>query len=211
MSKLYGPDEGYEVVNSRSSLKKGVKKVENKQKPTQHVSMYSTVRGKISELICDQELVLHGPPFNPVVDLASLSHEQFVNRASRVITKLNPEGHPPPGVSSPTMMNLIDRLEISRNEDRPSYASVLRNSSSTSSPASVQSYRGSVLTEDRSSSDESAHIEHEVKAVPEGVQSLKSASSRKRKTPPKGKVQKARKKTVSFLTLDMERPLATNS
>ena len=151
MSKLYGPDEGYEVVNSRSSFKKGVKKVENKQKPTQHVSMYSTVRGRISELICDQELVLHGPPFNPVVDLASLSHEQFVNRASRVITKLNPEGHPPPGVSSPTMMNLIDRLEISRNEDRPSYASVLRNSSSTSSPASVQSYRGSVLTEDRSS------------------------------------------------------------
>ena len=74
MSKLYGPDEGYEVVNTRSSLKKGVKKVENKKK-TQHVSMYSTVRGKISELICDQELVLHGPPFNPVVDLASLSHE----------------------------------------------------------------------------------------------------------------------------------------
>ena len=109
MSKLYGPDEGYEVVNSRSSLKKGVKKVENKKETTQHVSMYSTVRGKISELICDQELVLHGPPFNPVVDLASLSHEQFVNRASRVITKLNPEGHPPPGVSSPTMMNLIDQ------------------------------------------------------------------------------------------------------
>ena len=128
-----------------------------------------------------------------------------MNRASKVITKLNPEGHPPPGVSSPTMMNLIDRLEISRNEDRPSYASVLRSSSSTSSPASVQSYRGSVLTEDRSSSDE-----HEV-TVPTDVQSLKSASSRKRKAPPKGKVQKTSKKTVSFFTLDMERTLATNS
>ena len=108
-------------------------------------------------------------------------------------------------------MNLIDRLEISRNEDRPSYASVFQNSSPTSSPASVQSYRGSVLTEDRSSPDESANIEHEVKAVPAGVQSLKSASSRKRKTPPKVNVQKAYKKTVSFLTLDMERTLAKNS
>ena len=50
------------------------------------------------------------------------------------------------------------------------------------------------MTEDHSSPDESAKI-----------QSLKSASSRKRKTPPKVKVQEASKKTVSFLTLDMER------
>ena len=103
MSKLYGPDEGCEVVRSRSSTKTSVNKVE--KKVNQHVSLYSTVRGKISDLICDQELVLHGHPFNPVVDLDSLSHEQFVTRASIVITKFNPEGHPPPGVSSPTMMN----------------------------------------------------------------------------------------------------------
>ena len=50
-----------------------------------------------------------------------------------------------------------------------------------------------------------------MKKVPADVQSLKSASSRKRKTPPKVKVQKANKKTVSFLTLDMERTLAKTS
>ena len=142
MSTLYGPDEGYEVVRGRSSKKTSVNAV--KSTDSQHISLYKTVRGKISELICDQELVLQGPPFNPVVDLDSLSHDQFVNRASRVITKLNPEGHPPPGVSSPTMMNLIERLEISRNEGRPSYASVLQNGSPTSSQSSVPSYRGSV-------------------------------------------------------------------
>ena len=137
---------------------------------------------------------MSGPPFNPLIDLDELSHEKFVDKASEVIIPFNPEGQPPPGVYSPTMKNLIDRLEISRNEDRPSYASVIQNSSPTSSSSSVQSYRGSVLTEDRSSRDESANI-----------QSLKSASSRKRKTPPKVKVQEARKKTVSFLILDMER------
>ena len=131
MSKLYGPDEGYEVVKSRSSKKTNTKKLE--RKVSQHVSLYSKVRGKISDLICDQEPVLHGPPFNPVVDLDSLSHEQFVTRARRVITELNPEGHPPPGVSSPTMMNLIDRLEISKNEGLSSYASVLKNGSPISS------------------------------------------------------------------------------
>jgi hypothetical protein len=124
-TKLYGPDEGYEIVRNRSTVKKS-----RVSKATiQQVSLYKTVRGKISDLICDQELIMSGPPFNPVVDLDSLSHEQFVKRASRVITKYNPEGHPPPGVSSPTMMNLIDRLEISRNEGRSSYASVLQNGS----------------------------------------------------------------------------------
>jgi hypothetical protein len=122
-----------------------------------------------------------------------------------VIIEFNPEGHPPPGVSSPTMKNLIDRLELSRNEDQPSYVSVLQSSSRTSSSSSVQSSRGSVLTEDRSSPDESANIEHEVKVVTAKVQSVKSASSRKRKTPPKVIVQKAIKKKVSFSTLDMER------
>ena len=131
MSKLYGPDEGYEVVQNRSSKKKNANKPERKV-----ASLYSKVRGKISDLICDQEPVLHGPPFNPVVDLDSLSHGDFVTRARRVITELNPEGHPPPGVSSPTMMNLIDRLEISKNEGRSSYASVLQNGSPRSSPSS---------------------------------------------------------------------------
>jgi hypothetical protein len=87
MSKLYGPDEGYEVVRSRSSKKTSVNAV--KTTDSQHVSLYKTVRGKTSELICDQELVLQGPPFNPVVDLDNLSHDQLVKRASRVITKLN--------------------------------------------------------------------------------------------------------------------------
>ena len=109
--------------------------------------MYSTVRGKISDLICDQELVLHVPPFNSVVDLLSLSHEQFVTRASRVITKFNPEGHPPPGVSSPTMMNLIDRLEISRNEGRSSYDSGDHNNDDHSS-ISVDLQYGTLLQVD---------------------------------------------------------------
>jgi len=200
MSKLYGPDEGYEVVRRRSSKKTSVNK--------EHVSLYSTVRGEISELIC--ELVMSGPPFNPVVDLDSLSHEQFVTRASRVITKLNPEGHPPPGVSSPTMMNLIHRLEISRNESRSSYASVLQNGSPTSSPSSVQSYRGSVLTEDRSSPDEAAHVEHEEKAVTAAAKSAAKsparASPRTRKSLPPKAVKKTMK--VSFAQCRRGRPSA---
>jgi len=73
-TKLYGPDEGYEVVKNRSSVKKS-KKVEASKAGIQHVSLYKTVRGKISDLICDQEPVMSGPPFNPVVDLNALSHE----------------------------------------------------------------------------------------------------------------------------------------
>jgi hypothetical protein len=202
MSKLYGPDEGYEVVRRRSSKKTSVNK--------EHVSLYSTVRGEISELIC--ELVMSGPPFNPVVDLDSLSHEQFVTRASRVITKLNPEGHPPPGVSSPTMMNLIHRLEISRNESRSSYASVLQNGSPTSSPSSVQSYRGSVLTEDRSSPDESTHVEHEGKAVTAAAQSPERTSPRTKNSLPQKAVQKPTKKMkVSFAPLDIKNTLDLKS
>ena len=192
MSKLYGPDEGYEVVQNRSSKKKNANKPERKV-----VSLYSKVRGKISDLICDQEPVLHGPPFNPVVDLDSLSHGDFVTRARRVITELNPEGHPPPGVSSPTMMNLIDRLEISKNEGRSSYASVLQNGSPRSSPSSspVQSYNGSVLSEDRYTSDE-VDDSKKVDAAP--------ASPRQTKSPRKTTVKKTTKKIkVSFAPLDM--------
>ena len=198
MSKLYGPDEGYEVVRSRSS-----KKV--KTTDSQHVSLYKTVRGKISELICDQELVLQGPPFHPVVDLDNLSHDQFVKRASRVITKLNPEGHPPPGVSAPSMMSLIERLEISRDEGRPSYASVLQNGSPTSSQSSVPSYRGSVLTEDLSSPDDAAHVEHEETAVTATAKSAAKSPARASPRTRKSRPQKVVKKTmkVSFAPLDM--------
>jgi hypothetical protein len=118
MSKLYGPDEGFEVVKNRSSKKTRVNK---EKKVSQNVSLYSTVRSKISELICDQEPVMSWPPFNPVVDLNTLSHEQFVERAGAVITPFNPEGHPPPGVYSPTMRSLIDRLEVSRMTNSQSY------------------------------------------------------------------------------------------
>ena len=50
MSKLYGPDEGYEVVRSRSSKKTSVNKIGK----SQHVSLYSTFKGKISDLISTQ-------------------------------------------------------------------------------------------------------------------------------------------------------------
>jgi hypothetical protein len=168
-------------------------------------------RGKITDLICDQELVLSGPPYNPVVNLDDLSHTEFVNRAKEVITPLNPEGHPPPGVYSPTMQNLIDRLEVSRMKDSQSYASVVKDGSPRSSSSSVQSYNGSVLSEDLSESLESANMEPDAKEVTAKVQSVKSVSSlkirssRKRKTPPKVVVEKANKKAVSFSTLDMEK------
>ena len=79
-----------------------------------NVSLYSTVRGKISDLICDQELVMSGPPFNPLIDLDELSHEKFVDKASEGITPFNPEGHPPPGVYSPTMKNLARDMKKRR-------------------------------------------------------------------------------------------------
>ena len=70
-TKLYGPDEGYEIVKNRSTIKKS--KVSKAR--VQHSSLYKTVRGKISDLICDQELVMSGPPFNPVIDLDELSYD----------------------------------------------------------------------------------------------------------------------------------------
>ena len=204
MSKLYGPDEGYEVVKSRSSKNTNTNKLE--RKVSQHVSLYSKVRGKISDLICDQEPVLHGSPFNPVVDLDSLSHEQFITRARRVITELNPEGHPPPGVSSPTMMNLIDRLEVSKNEES-SYASVLKNGSPRLSPSSVQSYNGSVLSEDRSTSDEVDDIDDNQTIVNAAVKPQERVSPRTKTSSPKKTVQRAKKMKVFFAPLNMSNTL----
>jgi len=177
-TKLYGPDEGYEIVRSRSAVKK-VKKVEVSKPKFQQISLYKTVRGKISDLICDQELVLSGPPYHPVINLDDLSHTEFVNRAKEVITPLNPEGHPPPGVYSPTMQNLIDRLEVSRMKDSQSYASVVKDGSPRSSSSSVQSYNGSVLSEDLSESLESANMESDAEKVTAKMQSVKSVSSLK--------------------------------
>ena len=128
MSKLHGPDEGYKTVVRRTSTKK----LKNEEK---------ILRQKMADLLEDQEPVMKGPPFNPVIDLSSLSHDEFVNHARQVITTGNPQGHPP-GMSSPTMQSLIDGLQVTRE----SYASVTKKSSPSES-----SYNGSVLTEDRES------------------------------------------------------------
>ena len=128
MSKLHGPDEGYKTVVRRTRAKK----LKNDEK---------ILRQKMADLLEDQEPVMKGPPFNPVIDLSSLSHDEFVNHARQVITTGNPQGHPP-GMSSPTMQSLIDGLQVTRE----SYASVTKKSSPSES-----SYNGSVLTEDRES------------------------------------------------------------
>ena len=101
MSKLYGPDEGYQTVVSRTALKKA----KNDEK---------IIRQQMADLLEDQEPVLQGPPFNQVIDLTKLSHENLITRAQAVITPWNPEGHPPTSVSSPTMQSLIDGLEVTR-------------------------------------------------------------------------------------------------
>jgi hypothetical protein len=134
MSKLYGPEEGYQTVISRTNMKKLKKDEKN-------------LRQKMAELMEDQEPVLKGPPFNPVIDLSALPHDEFVSRARQVITSGNPEGHPP-GLSSPTMKSLIDGLEVTKE----TYASVTNPMQNRSSP-SESSYNGSVLTEDRESID----------------------------------------------------------
>ena len=59
----------------------------------------------------DQEPLMKGPPFNSIVDLTRLSHEEYITKAK--------EGHPPLGVLSPTMQSHIDGLEVTRE----SYAS----------------------------------------------------------------------------------------
>ena len=73
MSNLYGPDEGYKTVVRRTSLKK----VKNEEK---------FFRQQMAHLLEDQEPVMKGPPFNPIIDLTKLSHENLINRAKAVIT-----------------------------------------------------------------------------------------------------------------------------
>ena len=68
----------------------------------------------MADLPEDQEPVMKGSPFNPIVDLTKLSHDKFITRAKEVITPWNPEGHPPTGVLSPSMQSLIDGLEVTR-------------------------------------------------------------------------------------------------
>ena len=82
MSKLYGPDEGYKTVVSRTALKKA-KKDEK------------LIRQQMASLLEDQEPVLQGPPFHQIIDLTKLSHENLIKKAKEVITPWNPEGHPP--------------------------------------------------------------------------------------------------------------------
>lgn len=122
MSRLYGPEEGYQI-----QLKKGtIKKIRKPEKsPRKVVNFYSIIREKISELISDQEPVIESP-LNSIIDLDSLTHYEFVAQASKVMIEHNPEGHPPLGVSMPTMKRLIERLDHARNSDQPSYASVVK-------------------------------------------------------------------------------------
>ena len=141
-----------------------------------------------------------------MVNLEELSHNEFVEKANEVITHWNPEGHPPPGIYSPTMKNLIDRLEVSRNEDTQSYASVVKDGSLRLSPSSVQSYNGSVLSADLSESieeNDTNAVECNDKATAATVQAVRGAP--KRKSPSKVASQKLHKKMkVSFAALDLE-------
>ena len=95
MSKLYSDDEGYQVKLNRGTLRGRKKLAEKSPKkvtsPRKEVSNYSLIRDKMSELISDQEPVLE-PPVNPVIDLAALTHDEFVDQASQVIDEYNPEG-----------------------------------------------------------------------------------------------------------------------
>ena len=119
MSKLYGPDEGYQTVGKRGRVKKPEKSPKKK-----HTAAYLAIRRVMSDLISDQEPVL-SPPFNEVIDLDSLDEEEFVAHASKVMTEENPEGHPPPGAYAPTMKSLIERLDQASSKERTSYASVV--------------------------------------------------------------------------------------
>jgi hypothetical protein len=134
---------------------------------------------------------MSGPPFHPVVDLNSLSHEQFVDRAS---------------VYSPTMKSLIDRLEVSRMTNSQSYASVVKDGSPRSSSSSVQSYNGSVLSEDRYTSDEVDDIDYN-----ETVAAAVAASPRPKKSQPKSVKKTTKKMKVSFAPLDMTNTLDSKS
>ena len=120
MSKLYGPDEGYQTVGKRGRVNKPEKSPKKK-----HTAAYLSIRRVMSDLISDQEPVL-SPPFNEVIDLDSLDEEEFVAHASKVMTEENPEGHPPPGAYAPTMKSLIERLDQASNKERTSYASVVQ-------------------------------------------------------------------------------------
>lgn len=159
MPKLCGPDEGYENYE--------------KVKLTKPATMYSTVRGKIADLICDLEVVIIDPTFNPVIDLEALPHKEFVERAEQVMTPLNPEGHPLPDVLIPTMENLLDRLEISRFVGQESYASVANPNRSPSPVSSPSSYNGSIFL-----ADCSTPIEEETSATDGLLQAFDSQQDR---------------------------------
>jgi hypothetical protein len=139
MSKLYGPEEGYQTVVSRTTLKK----TKNEEK---------IIRQQMADLLEDQQPVMKGPPFNPIGDLTKLSHDELITRAKEVITPWNPAGHPPAGVLSPTMQSLIDGLGVTR-ESYASIANPMRNKS----PPSESSYNGSILSEDQESLEKDKH------------------------------------------------------
>jgi hypothetical protein len=71
-------------------------------------SPYQHLRNMIESNISDHDTVLSGPP-NPFIDLAKLSHDALVAKASEVITAYNPTGRPPPGADDnvPPMSELL--------------------------------------------------------------------------------------------------------
>jgi hypothetical protein len=80
------------------------------------------------------------------------------------------------------MKNLIDRLEVSRNEDAQSYASVVKDGSLRSSPSSVPSYNGSVLSADLSEvieENDTNAVDCNDKATAAATQVVKGATKRK--------------------------------
>ena len=193
MSKLYGDDEGYEVMVNRSTMKK-LKKVEDSKRATKSKSRYNSIRKEISDLICDQEPVLHGPPFNEIIDLASLTHDEFVARASMVMTVYNPEGRPPSRAHLPPMNKLIDALDDAKDSERESYASVADPNRKASPVPSTASYNGSVLSADRSEEDS-----HAPETRSDSVLASVRATAKRVSSPQKVKVQKAKRpRKVSF-------------
>ena len=84
---------------------------------------------------------------------------------------------------------------------------LLQNGSPRSSSSSVQSYNGSVLSEDRSTSDEVDDIGDKQTIVNATVKPLERVSPRTKTSPPKKTVQKAKKMKVSFAPLNMTNTL----
>jgi hypothetical protein len=121
-SKVEPVEESKDFQKVDSKKHKKIKMSDFK-KSSSVTSPYQNLRNMIEENISDHDPVLHGPPFNPVIDLAKLSHDALVARAKGVMTEFNPTGLPPPGSAQgvPPMSELLDHIEDAK---RDSYASM---------------------------------------------------------------------------------------